>query len=369
MKFRILFCLFFSCFLGVNAQKAVKFHNLFDATKNDGVKCYRIPSLVTAINGDLIAAIDERVPNCGDLKYSKDINIVIRRSTDNGKTWLPIQKIIDFPFGESASDPSMIVDKKTGTIFMFYNYMNLNTEKNVYYFHLIKSSDNGKTWSKPQDITKELSKKDWQNDFKFITSGRGIQTSNGNLLHCLVNLSKGVFVFKSKNHGKSWRLLENPVGKIDESKIVELVDNRLLVNARVNKKGSRGVFISSDNGKTWQEQKNAQQLIDPSCNGSIIRYTSTKDGFDKDRLLFVNPKSGKKRENLTVRISYDEGKTWSKGKTIYKGSAAYSTLTILQNGDIGLFFEKDGYTKNVFTSFSLEWLTDGKDGYKNKKKN
>lgn len=356
----LLIVVVFSC---KNEEKIV-FKNLFIASENEAVGCYRIPSLVTAPNGDLLAAIDERVPNCADVKANKDINIVLRRSVDNGKTWLPIEKIIDYPFGKSASDPSMIVDKITGDIFMFYNFMDVENEKDVYYFHVIKSSDNGKTWSQPQDITQELSKENWHNDFKFITSGRGIQTASGQLLHCLVNLSKGVFVFQSKNHGKTWSLLQNTVGKIDESKVVELSNNELMVNARINRKGSRGVFVSNDEGKTWQEQQNNQELIDPSCNGSIIKYTSMKDGFDKNRLLFVNPKSSKKRENLTVRISYDDGKTWSKGKTIYTGSSAYSTLTILQNGEIGLFFEKDGYTKNVFTSFSLEWLTDGKDSLK-----
>lgn len=356
-----------SCLIIIGCKQKpekITFKNLFDASNNDKVGCYRIPSMVTAPNGDIIVAIDERVPNCADVKANKDINIVIKRSIDNGKTWLAVERIIDFPFGESASDPSMIVDRMTGDIFMFYNYMNLIKEKDVYYFHVIKSSDNGKTWSKPQDITKELSKENWYNDFKFITSGRGIQTESGRLLHCLVNLSKGVFVFESNNHGKSWNLLENTVGKVDESKIIELNNNQLMVNSRVNRKGSRGVFVSSDKGKTWQEQNNTQPLIDPSCNGSIIQYTSIKDGFDKNRLLFVNPKSGEKRENLTVRISYDEGKTWSEGKTIYKGSSAYSTLTILKNGDIGLFFEKDNYTQNVFTSFSLSWLTDGRDRYK-----
>lgn len=354
----LLIVVVFSC---KNEEKIV-FKNLFIASENEAVGCYRIPSLVTAPNGDLLAAIDERVPNCADVKANKDINIVLRRSVDNGKTWLPIEKIIDYPFGKSASDPSMIVDKITGDIFMFYNFMDVENEKDVYYFHVIKSSDNGKTWSQPQDITQELSKENWHNDFKFITSGRGIQTASGQLLHCLVNLSKGVFVFESNNHGKSWHLLETPVGQVDESKIVELANSNLMVNARVNKKGSREIFVSSNNGKTWLKQDNTS-LTDPGCNGSIIRYTSIKDGFDKNRLLFVNPNSKNKRENLTVRISYDEGKTWSKGKTIYAGSAAYSTLTVLKNGDIGLFFEKDDYTKNVFTSFSLEWLTDGKDKY------
>jgi sialidase-1 len=84
--------------------------------------------LTTAPNGDIIAAIDERVPSCGDLKWSKDINIVIRRSSDNGKTWSAIEKIVDFPLGRSASDPSLIVDGITKEIFLFYNYMDLDKE-------------------------------------------------------------------------------------------------------------------------------------------------------------------------------------------------------------------------------------------------
>ena len=88
------------------------------------------------------------------------------------------------------------------------------------------------------------------------------------------------------------------------------------------------------------------------------------DGYEKNRLLFSNAKNTNGRKNMTVRISYDEGRTWSNGKTIYQGSSAYSSLTILENGDIGLLFEKDNHTSNVFVSFSLQWLTDNKDQYK-----
>src|SRR5210317_1250275 len=98
------------------ASGLITYQNLFDASGNDSIACYRIPSLVTAPNGDLIAAIDERVPSCGDLKWSRDINIVIRRSEDNGKTWSKIQRVVDYPDGQSASDPSMIVDEVTGEI-------------------------------------------------------------------------------------------------------------------------------------------------------------------------------------------------------------------------------------------------------------
>jgi len=375
MKLHPLFILVLFFAFPINAQnqahqmaKGLKSHqDLFNTSMNDSVSCYRIPALVTAPNGDLIAAIDERVPSCNDLRGSDDINIVIRRSNNNGKTWGPIEMIMDFPLGKSASDPSLIVDEITNEIFLFYNFMNLDTEKDVYYLNVMKSSDNGKTWSKPEDITTQIAKPEWHKDFKFITSGRGIQTSTGKLLHCMANLNSGMHVFGSDDHGKTWFLIDTPIAPADESKIIELIDGSWMINARANKKGLRYVHTSSDEGKTWNTKADAT-LIDPGCNASIIRYTSVKDGFDKNRLLFSNAKAVKGRTNLTVRISYDEGETWTKGKTIYEGPSAYSSMAILENGDIGVFFEKDEYTKNVYAQFSLKWLTDKKDRYKKPKK-
>lgn len=369
----IILVILFAC--TVNAQdkapqiaKGLKeYQDLFNKSMNDSVSCYRIPAIVTAPNGDLIAAIDERVPSCGDLKWSNDINIVIRRSSDRGKTWSDIEAIVDFPLGKSASDPSMIVDEITKEIFLFYNYMNLDTEKDIYYLHVIKSQDNGKTWSASEDITAQITKPEWHNDFKFITSGRGIQTKSGKLLHCMVNLNSGMHLFGSDDHGQTWYFIDSPISPADESKVIELADGTWMVNARANdKKGVRYVHRSSDEGKTWTTTAEPQ-LIDPGCNASIIRYTSIEEGYKKNRLLFSNAKSEKGRTNMTVRVSYDEGKTWSAGKTIYSGSSAYSSLTVLKNGDIGLFFEKDDYSENVFTSFSLKWLTDKKDRYKRPK--
>lgn len=338
------------------------FIDLFNTSMEEGVSCYRIPSIVTAPNGDLLAAIDERVPSCGDLKWSEDINIVLRRSSDNGKTWSDIKTIADFPLGRSASDPSMIVDDMTGKIFLFYNYMDLPKERDVYYLHVMESIDNGRSWSTPRDITAQITKPEWHNDFKFITSGRGILTRSGMLVHTLVNLENGLHLFASKDHGQSWFLIDTPVKPANESKIVELQDGRWMINSRVNGGGMRHVHVSKDQGQTW-ESRPEPELIDPGCNGSIIRYTDVNDGYSKNRLLFSNAKMVEGRKNMTVRISYDEGQTWSAGKTIYPEGSAYSSLTILENGEIGLFFEKDDYKENVFTSFSLSWLTDGKDSY------
>jgi sialidase-1 len=368
---KILISLLLIAVTGLSAQNptykiadgVITHQDLFNTSMVKDVSCFRIPAIVTAPNGDLIAAIDERVPSCGDLKWSKDINIVQRRSTDNGKTWSEIETVVNLPFGQSASDPSMIVDLQTNEIFLFYNYMDLDKEKDIFYLHVVKSADNGKTWSKPQDITSQIAKPEWHKDFKFITSGRGIQTKSGKLLHTLVNLKNGLFIFGSDDHGKTWYFIDTPIKPADESKIIELADGSWMVNARVNKGGMRYVHTSTDEGKTWIS-KPEPKLVDSGCNAEILRYTAKADGYDKNRIIFSNAKMEKDRMNMTVRISYDEGKTWTEGKTIYAGGSAYSSLTILKNGDIGLFFEKDDYTQNTFVSFSLKWLTDGKDTFK-----
>lgn len=343
-------------------SEVLNFKSLFHTNMQAGVSCYRIPAIVTAPNGDLVAAIDERVPSCGDLKWSKDINIVMRRSADNGDSWSEIETVVDYPLGKSASDPSMIVDKVTGAIFLFFNFMDLDHEKDVYYLKVVKSTDNGQTWSSPIDITSQITKPGWHHDFKFITSGRGIQTSSGKLLHTLVNLESGLHLFGSDDHGKSWYLIDTPITPGDESKIVELIDGTWMINSRINDRGIRFVHTSKDEGATWHSRPDSS-LIDPGCNASIIRYTSVKEGDDKNRLLFSNAKTEDNRANMTVRISYDEGQSWTEGKTIYGGSSAYSSMSILANGDIGLFFEKDDYQENAFFRFTLHWLTDGKDSY------
>ena len=331
------------------SQNQFDYTDLFNAENNPEVSCYRIPSIITATNGDLIAAIDERVPSCGDLKWSRDINIVIRKSSDNGKTWGKIEKIIDYPLGQSASDPSMILDKQTNTIFLFYNYMDLDNQKDIYYLKYISSNDNGKSWSKPVDITNQISKENWKNDFKFITSGRGIQTKKGTLLHCLVNLQKGTHVFGSNDNGKTWFITETPTSPGDESKIVELNDGSWMVNSRVNKLGYRYSHFSNDDGKTWISKKE-ESIIDPGCNGSLIRYSHG----EKNLLLLTNINNKKERKEIVLRYSTDEGKSWSNPKIIYNGEAAYSSMTVMENGNLGLFFEMDNYTKNVFTSISIK---------------
>lgn len=323
---------------------------------------FRIPALITAANGDLIACVDARRKSSGDLIWVKDIDIVIKRSTDNGKTWGPMETVIDYgdpSVGKPASDPSFILDRDTGEIFCFYNFMDQIKSPKEFRLHVQSSKDHGKTWSKPRDITDDIAKPEWKMDFKFITSGRGIQRNNGELVHTLVNLKRGLHLFYSKDHGKTWGFIDTPIKPANESKVIELADESLMVNARLNGKGFRGVHRSADNGKSWEFEVDKTQ-VDPGCNGSILRYTSVKDGYDKNRLLLCHANSYRGRKNLTVKISYDEGQTWSKGKVIDAGPSAYSSLSICEDGSIAVLYEP-GYKAIRFARFTLEDLTDGED--------
>jgi len=304
------------------------------------VSCYRIPALVTAPDGNLIAVCDQRVPSCADLKGNRDINIVMRSNPDDGETWSEMSTIVDYPEGQSASDPSMITDRITGTIILFFNYMDHDREEGVYYLRVTKSTDNGKTWSTPEDITAQITKPDWHRDFKFITSGRGMQTRSGKLVHTLVNLQKGLYLFGSDDHGQSWYLLDVPLKPGDESKVIELEDGTWMVNSRVNGAGHRYVHLSADQGKTWITHAEAG-LADPGCNASLIREGKV--------LFFSNLNCVDRRENLTLRISMDGGKSWGAGKTVYAGNSAYSSITFIPGKGIGLLYERNNYREIVFT--------------------
>lgn len=347
-----------------NAERQVLF-----APGQAGSKHYRIPAIVTANNGDLIAVIDARWKSRADLQHVRDIDIAIRRSSDNGTTWTKTEFVTDFPDGKVGSDPALIVDKQTGEIFCFYNFLDHDLEVNktrpkktaVNYRHYVQSSkDHGKTWSEPKDIRDDIVPPNVkERDFIFITSGRGVQTESGALIHTLTHVGQGGYLYGSNDHGKTWQALKTKkYSPANENKFLELSDGSWMINARHNGSKSRYVHRSTNKGRSWTGKAD-KNLPDPSCNAEAILYTRKKDGYSKNRLLFVNAHSVKGRKNLVLSLSYDDGKTWSHKKCIEKGASGYSAITICDNGDIGIFFENG--KEMTFVKVTLEDLTDGKD--------
>lgn len=318
-----------------------KLLDLFYNGLKSGVACYRIPALAMALDGTLLAAADERIPSCADLGTNPNINIVLRRSSDGGMSWDAPAVVIDFEEGISASDPSFITDRQTGDVLLFYNYMNHLKEKGVYRFQYVRSTDSGKSWSRPVDFTEQVMRAGWTKPFAFVTSGNGTQTRDGRLLHTITHVGeKAAYVIMSSDHGKSWKLMDRPLMPGDESRVVELSDGRLMVNSRVNGAGKRYIHTSADSGNTWVTEP-ADGLQDPGCNAGLVDSGS--------RLYFSNLASMKQRENLTLSWSLDNGKSWNDRLSIYEGSSAYSSLVMLANGDLGLLFERDDYSKISFT--------------------
>ena len=321
-------------------------------SKSDSLNggCYRIASLITAQDGTLVAVADQRFNSCGDLKYNDDINIVARRSFDNGKTWTNIETIVNLPKGESASDASMVLNKLTGEIILFYNYMDLENAKDIYRQFYVISVDNGKTWSISYEITSQIAPENSQRDFKFITSGRAVQAKNGIIYQTLVDLQKGVYVFNSKNNGFSWNLFAGPVQPADETNIVALDNGNILLNARVKKLGYRKAYEFLPNGKLLRDEI-VKDLPDPACNASMINYKVGNESV----LFFSNANSQKARENMTIKYSLDNGKSWSQGKTLHPKFSAYSSLTQLENNDLGILYEINNYDEIVFSLLPIKW--------------
>ena len=338
----------------------------------DGVHQYRIPALVTSNKGTLIAACDARKDRGGD--PPNNIDHVCKRSFDGGRTWGPLQVVADFPGTEAAGDPCLLVDRQTGVIWVFYAWCpegigsaasQPGLSGRTMQIYAMTSDDDGANWSKPRDLNPMVKDPKWS--ALWCSPGRGLQTRNGRLLVPSSSLRDGVShsqMFASDDHGKTWTTLTASGQQTNEQMVVELADGRLMANMRSRHgKDCRAVATTADGGRIWSKLAHDPNLPEPVCQASFIRYTARRDGYAKDRLLFCNPAS-RRREKMTVRLSYDEGQTWPISKMIHTGPAAYSCLTVLADGTIGLLYERgqaNPYETITFARFNLEWLTDGKD--------
>ena len=332
------------------------------------------------------------------------IEVLLRRSTDDGLTWSEPKKISDVP-GPKTKNPFSLRVKGVNPADVTYNNPVLIADKDGTVHMLFcleymrcfyqRSSDDGLTWSTPVEITDTFEKFRPGYDWKVLATGpdHGIQLKNGRLI-VPVWLSTGTggnahrpsvtSTVYSDDQGKTWQAGEialpcteewiNP----NETIAIELADGRVMLNARSESKAHRRLITTSKDGATgWSTPKFDDALLEPICMGSLVRYSLAADG-GKNRILFCNPDNisradgkeepgkGRDRKNVTVKISYDEGLTWPVSKSIEPGPSMYSDIAVTHKGTILCFHGrgvKPGFAGEALTlsRFNLEWLTDGKD--------
>jgi sialidase-1 len=369
------------------AQKSIVY-----TSGTEGYKSFRIPAIVSFKKGCLLAFAEGRVNNAGDFG---DVNIVMKKSIDNGKTWSNLITVVDYNKLQ-AGNPAPVVDMTdpkypNGRIFLFYNTGNNHESelrkgiglREVWY---VTSTDEGTTWSMPVNITMQVHRPNQTNinpayHFKegwrtyANTPGHAIQFKEGKFkgrIYVIGNHSTGlpqndfsdydVHGFYSDDHGATFRLSNNlNVPGSNEAMAVELPSNKIMINIR-NQKGvprQRIVAISTDGGENWDTSYYDMQLPDPVCQGSILSIPLKNN---KTALAFCNNKDTQYRNNLTLQISYDNGFTWSKSILIAKNPqpanyigdyTGYSDLVFF-NERIGVLFELNNYQQIVFESLTVK---------------
>lgn len=354
----------------------------------DGYKSFRIPAIVDLPNGNLLAFCEGRVEGAGDFG---DIDIVMKRSTDKGKTWSALQIVADLDKMQLCN-PAPVVDLTDpaypkGRIFLFYNTGTTHegeiiNGKGIKQCMYKTSTDGGATWSEPVDITLQVHRPkqplinpnyNFSEDWRYYanTPGHAMQFQTGKYkgrIFIAANHSAGnpqkraahyvAHGYFTDDHGKTFKLGNsiNLPGS-NESMAAELSGSRLMMNSR-NQAGdvrARIVSISSDGGATWDSTYFDRNLIDPVCQGSLLTIGKKKG---KNILAFCNAADKRNRNNLTLRISFDDGMSWEKSMPVYSGQgdmsyAAYSDLVRINKKSVGILFEKDDYSKIVFTN--VKW--------------
>lgn len=339
-----------------------------------GYHTFRIPSIVVTPRGTLVAFAEGRRDAAAD---SGHIDLVARRSTDGGASWLPLQIV-----GDNGPDawvnPCAVVDRRTGTLWLLSTQnrgadkekdITAGTTQTGITVWALKSDDEGATWSKPIEITASVKRPEWT--WYATGPGVGIQTRTGRLVipanHADASGVHRSHLFYSDDGGRSWAIGAIATPGSNESQVVELVDGRLMHNMRNHPPkpapNFRIVGISADGGLTYADAPaEDRELVEPPAQASIIRYTApVADG--RSRLLFSNAASTR-RERMTVRLSYDEGQTWGAARVVHEGPAAYSNLVVLPDGRIGVLYErgeKTPYERLTLATFPLDWLESGRD--------
>ena len=328
-----------------------------------GYHTYRIPALLQTKKGTLLAFCEGRRNGAGD---SGDIDLLVKRSKDNGKTWSPAHVIADF--GEDTiGNPAPVVDRKTGEIWLLLTRnpgklegkeLHAGTSAGTRTVWVTHSSDDGRKWAPPVEITRGVKPSEW---LWYATGpGNGIQLKSGRMVipcdHTRPGDLRHSHVIFSDDHGRTWKLGGSAQEKTNESAIVELKDGSLLFNMRSYLgQNRRAIARSFDEGLTWSRFASDQALVEPVCQASLVRALGV--------LMFSNPASTK-RERMTVRVSHDEGSTWPVERVLHEGPAAYSALAELRRGWVGCLYERGDrrpYEKITLARFTLDWLKQGQN--------
>ncbi|WP_345949621.1 sialidase family protein [Mucilaginibacter sp. PAMB04274] len=330
-------------------KDSVAINHIYKAGEG-GYACFRIPALITTKNDALLAFAEARKADCGD---SGDIDLVVKRSDNGGKTWGAMQ-LVWSDSTNTCGNPVPIVDRTNGRIVLISTW-NLGTDhekdiiagtsKDGRRVYVLQSDNQGKSWSKPREITSSVKMTNWT----WYATGpcHGLQIENGQHKGRLVvpvnhieapsnkNFSHTIY---SDDHGTTWKLGSNtPQDMMNETTLAEISGSRLMLNMRNANRSirTRNTSTSTDGGQTWSNVRNDSVLVEPICQGSLLNFNIRK----KPVLLFINPANKTKRMNLTLRMSYDNGQTWPISEIIYPGPSAYSDISIYKNKNVAVLYE------------------------------
>jgi sialidase-1 len=337
-----------------------------------GYHTFRIPSLIVARNGTLLAFAEARRQGAGD---AGDIDLVVKRSRDSGRTWSALQVIGDNG-ANTFGNPCPVLDGATGTIWLLTTHnRGVDREKDILAstsggtrtVWVMKSADDGESWSAPIEITASVKRPEWT--WYATGPGIGIQTRAGRLVVPGNHAEAGSGIHRSHivysdDGGRSWTIGGVAGAGTNESQIAELSDGRLMLNMRNHPPkptNLRMVAISTDGGRTLAPTRADARLIEPPAQASLIALAAGRGG--RRRLIFANPASTA-RERMTVRLSDDDGVTWPASRIVHEGPAAYSSLAPIADGSIAVLFERGDrspYERITFARFEVSWLAAGRD--------
>ena len=366
---------------GVRKRIGIALRKFYD----DVVHTTRIPALAVTPQGTLLCVYDMRRRKRRDLQ--EHIDIGLSRSTDGGHTWEPVRVIMDMgKYGglpqeqNGCSDPGIVVDQNTGDIFCAAVWMYGKPGKHHWnddgsepgfeigksaQFLMVRSKDDGLTWSKPKNMTRELKKAEWillapspqggitLRDGTLVLPGEGRDEKDRKFSTLLV----------SQDHGASWTVGSPAASGNNECQVVQLDNGSILLNARSEHPTKfRSVWVTNDLGRSWRPHKTHREtLIEPNCNGSLCRFDYVKNGKPQHLLLFANPHSQTRRHHHTLQVSFDDAHTWPKTHRLLLDEGrgnGYPSMTQIDTSHVGIAYE-GSQAHVVFQKLSLSELLAG----------